>query len=119
MDVGLRIEPSQGTEIVGAVGVVREIVQFETLALEGGLRRGPRLVSAIRIEDGIDHIKCRTDNALQGCGPVAVKGESPVNAADAVVIAIQFTIRVHQSQSGLLSKVATNAAHGKKRLLAR
>ena len=49
---------------------------------------------------------------------MAIQSESAVNTANTVEVAIQFTIRVHQSQGGLLSNIATHATDGKERFLA-
>ncbi len=114
VDIGLRIEAGEGAKSVAPIGVVHEVIQFPSIALQGHFCRRAGQVGSERA-DVVASVAAKSGalHPLKARYPVRIQLEAAINAADPVEIRTHFAIGEHDSDGGLVPNVAADAAYRK------
>src|SRR6266576_3011931 len=100
VNVRLRVESRERPKIRAAIGIVKEVVELEAVALNNHFPRRPRLIGAIRIEQveiRIVRIDGRAHHRLSIRHPVLVQLEAAIDAAHAIEKSANLPIGVKQA----------------------
>src|SRR5882724_10138835 len=109
VNVGLRIEAGEGAKSVAAVGVVEQVIQFASIALQRDLRGragkiGPESAGVIANVA----TKCGTYHSLKTGNPVGIEFEAAVDSTHPVEVWTHFAIGKHHAQGRLASDIAAD-----------
>ncbi len=114
VNVRLRVKAGEGAKSVAAVGVVHEVIQFASVALQRDFGRraceigseGADVIARVAAQRGTQH-------PLKAGHPVGIEFEAAIDSAHPVEVRTLFAIGKHHSQRRLASNIAAEAAYGK------